>query len=99
MAEMKRIHITDAGAQGGFKISVGATVFRARSLVIEAAPCQPGTLLWMSQASLEQAGNMDIAWGDHTEDLVGFYVDKLGEKVGESLMEYIIERKRELGES
>ena len=107
MADIKRIHISGGGERGGFKISVGAIVFRAKSLIIEAAPCQPGTILWMNQASLEESGGMEIVWAggvelaadNRTQDLVGFYVDKIGEQVGEDLVQYMADRAVELREN
>lgn len=82
-----RIHI-EAG-KDGVRITIDDVVFLARSIWIEPAPCQDGSIIWMVGAKPE-IGMLP------RKDFVSLYMDKDGEPVGEELVTYIAQRYAEL---
>ena len=93
MKTKNQIHI--ANGEGGFHISFSRhdTEFVAKSVEIEPAPNQPGTLVWMRDVKLTGGAvetTMDNPWDEHP--FMSYYLDKDGEEIGEELMQYMSER-------
>lgn len=73
---------------GTLKLDICDVIWHAKSLIVEAAPFQEGTIFWLSQAR--------TAAMPESKSIVPIYVDKDGEPVDKDLMEYMIERLKEL---
>ncbi len=93
MKKRNQIHI--ANGEDGFHISFSDrdTEFVAKSVEVEPAPSQDGSILWMRDAKLIGGAIetlLDDPWD--LQPFLSYYIDKDGEEIGDELMRYMVDR-------
>jgi len=93
MATKRRIQIENCGDEFLITISESDPLFRAKSILIEDSPHQPGKIIWLYRCTYSLIYN---EWRGE-KALASYYVGPDEESVpGEALLEYIKDRGREL---